>query len=89
MGVGFAVDIKKLDVCFGGFTPMALSDGIASQEQVALAEERMRERRAFLERLAELEAARASEEREATCGDTLCSMTLKCASSHVCRRRSI
>lgn len=65
MGVGFAVDIKKLDVCFGGFTPMALSDGIASQEQVALAEERMRERRAFLERLAVLEAARASEEREA------------------------
>ena len=65
MGVGFTVDIKKLDVCFGGFTPMALSDGIASQEQVALAEERMRERRAFLERLAVLEAARASEEREA------------------------
>ncbi|WP_165173983.1 leucine-rich repeat domain-containing protein [Adlercreutzia sp. ZJ242] len=63
MGVSYAVDLSKLDACFGGFTPMALSDGIASKEQMAEAERRLKARRASLERAAAIEAARASDER--------------------------
>ncbi len=58
-----AIDISKLDVCFGGFTPMALSDGSASREQVLSAEKRIRLRREALEKAAALEAARTSDER--------------------------
>lgn len=61
-----AVDVSKLDVCFGGFTPMALSDGTATREQVLQAKKRVRLRREALQRAAELEAARASEERSFT-----------------------
>lgn len=63
MGVSYAIDVSKLDVCFGGFTPMALSDGLASQAQVLEAQRRAQERRELAERAAALEAARASEER--------------------------
>ncbi|HIS40225.1 MAG TPA: leucine-rich repeat protein [Candidatus Aphodovivens avistercoris] len=59
-----AVDVSKLDVCFGGFTPMALSDGTASSKQVEQAQERVRARRESLERAAAIEAARASDARE-------------------------
>lgn len=38
------LDITKLDVCFGGFTPMALSDGPASTSQVELARLRAKQR---------------------------------------------
>lgn len=58
-----SIDVSKLDVCFGGFTPMALSDGTASREQVLQAETRIRLRREALEKAAALEAARTSEER--------------------------
>lgn len=58
-----SIDISKLDVCFGGFTPMALSDGSATREQVLSAEKRIRLRREALEKAAALEAARTSEER--------------------------
>lgn len=58
-----AVDVTKLDVCFGGFTPMALSDGSATREQVLAAEKRVRLHREAVEKAAALEAARASEER--------------------------
>lgn len=58
-----AIDISKLDVCFGGFTPMALSDGSASREQVLSAEKRIRLRREALEKAAAVEAARTSDER--------------------------
>lgn len=63
-----AVDVTKLDVCFGGFTPMALSDGTATREQVLSAEKRVRLRREALEKAAALEAARRSEERSWTDG---------------------
>lgn len=56
-------DLGKLDVCFGGFTPMALSDGLASAEQVEAAQRRAQERRQAAERVAAIEAARASEAR--------------------------
>ncbi len=63
LGVGVNLDLSKLDVCFGGFTPFSLSDENASREQVEAAEERARARRESLEQAARLEAARASEER--------------------------
>lgn len=69
MGEGFAVNLKKLDVCFGGFTPMALSDGFASQEEIRRSAERLRERHAMLDRIASLEAARTSEERSHVAAD--------------------
>ena len=56
-------DVGALEVCFGGFSPMALSDGIASREQVLQAEQRVRAYQAACERAAALEAARASEVR--------------------------
>lgn len=58
-----SADLGKLDVCFGGFSPMALSDGLASSQQVEAAQKRDRERRAAAEHAAALEAARASEVR--------------------------
>lgn len=58
-----AVDVSKLDVCFGGFTPMALSDGSATREQVLQAEKRERLRREAADRAAAIEFARMSEER--------------------------
>lgn len=59
-----STDLGKLDVCFGGFTPMALSDGPASSEQVLAAQQRARERKEAAERAAAVEAARASEAAE-------------------------
>lgn len=64
-----AIDISKLDVCFGGFTPMALSDGSATCEQVLSAEKRIRLRREAIEKARALEAARTSEERSWTDAD--------------------
>lgn len=61
LGVGLDLDLSKLDVCFGGFTPMALSDSNASREQVQAAEERARARRESLERAARLDASRESD----------------------------
>ncbi len=58
-----SADLGKLDVCFGGFTPMALSDGLASTAQVLASQNRERERLAAAERAAAVEAARASEPR--------------------------
>lgn len=66
VGVSFSADLSKLSVCFGGFSPMALSDGNATQEQVAEAEARASARRAQLERAAAIEAARASDPLEWT-----------------------
>lgn len=61
MGAGISLDTSKLDVCFGGFTPMALGDGVSSRWRTLEAEERARARRAQLEAVAAIEAARASE----------------------------
>ena len=63
-----SVDVSKLDVCFGGFTPMALSDGSSTREQVLEAERRVREHREAVQRALALEAARESEERVWTDG---------------------
>ena len=40
-----SLDVSKLDVSFGGFTPMPLNDGKATREQVLSTEARIRERR--------------------------------------------
>ena len=40
-----SLDVSKLDVSFGGFTPMPLNDGMATREQVLSTEARIRERR--------------------------------------------
>lgn len=58
------MDVSKLDVCFGGFTPMALGDGVSSRWRTLEAEERARARRESLARASAIEAARASEVRE-------------------------
>ena len=63
LGVGLNLDLSRLDACFGGFTPMALSDSNASREQMRAAEERARVRKEALEQAARLEASRASEPR--------------------------
>ena len=38
-----SLDVSKLDVSFGGFTPMPLNDGKATREQVLSTEARIRE----------------------------------------------
>ena len=40
-----SLDVSKLDVSFGVFTPMPLNDGMATREQVLSTEARIRERR--------------------------------------------
>lgn len=62
-GKAASVDLAALGVGFGGFSPMALSDGIASKEQVAEAEARVAAYRESVERAVAVEAARASAER--------------------------
>lgn len=67
---GLSSQVGKLEVGFGGFSPMALSDANASQQQVQEAERRLKDRRATLERAAAIEAARVTDVREAddACG---------------------
>lgn len=69
MGVGYSLDVSKIDVCFGGFSPMALSDSVSSREQVLAAEQRAQLRRESLDRAAALKSARLSARRE--CNDGL------------------
>lgn len=72
MGVGVperhidpAVDLDRLAVCFGGFSPTAMgANAPRLREAVEVVERRLAERRAANERAAAVEAARASEERE-------------------------
>ena len=61
MGVSLGVDVSKLDLCFGGFSPTVMGDGIATSERVEQSERRLAARREALERAAAIEAARASE----------------------------
>ena len=64
MGVSLGVDLSKLEARVGDLSPTVMGgDSTASVQRAAEAEARLRERRASLERAADLEAARASEER--------------------------
>lgn len=56
-----ALNVRDLDVCFGGFTPMPMNDANATREQVLASEERIRAYHAAVKKAAELEAARVSE----------------------------
>ncbi len=63
-----ALNVRDLDVSFGGFTPMPLNDANATREQVLASEERIRAYHDAVKKAAELEAARVSttgEERDA------------------------
>lgn len=70
MGINLSHDTSRLEVCFGGFAPTAMNASVGLNEIVDKAEALMREHREMKERLAAMEAARASEERkwEDTCG---------------------
>lgn len=56
-------DVSKLDVSFGGFTPMPLNDGMATREQVLSTEARIRERREAALRAQALQDACTSDSR--------------------------
>lgn len=61
MGVNLSTDTSRLEVCFGGFAPMGMNAGIVLNDVVEAVEQYARERREMLERIAAVEAARASE----------------------------
>lgn len=63
LGVNLSADTKRLEVCFGGFAPTAMNASVGMTDIVEQAEALMRERREANERLAAVEAARASEPR--------------------------
>ena len=52
MGVSLGVDVSKLELCFGGFSPTVMGDGIATSERVEQSERRLAARREALERAA-------------------------------------
>ena len=58
-----SLDVSKLDVSFGGFTPMPLNDGMATREQVLSTEARIRERREAALRAQALQDACTSDSR--------------------------
>lgn len=61
MGVSLGVDLSRLDVCFGGFSPTIMKDATAAVDSAAVAEARLAKRRAAKERAAAIESARESE----------------------------
>ncbi|MBQ9953961.1 MAG: leucine-rich repeat protein [Eggerthellaceae bacterium] len=61
MGINLSADTSRLEVCFGGFSPTAMNATAGAGDIVEKAEALMRERREMNERLAAIEAARASE----------------------------
>lgn len=64
-----ALNVRDLDVSFGGFTPMPLNDAIATRDQVLASEERIRAYHDAVKKAAELEAARVSGTGEAKDND--------------------
>ena len=56
-----ALNVRDLDVSFGGFTPMPLNDANATRAQVRASEERLKAYHDAVKRAADLEAARVSE----------------------------
>ncbi len=56
-----SLDVSKLDVGFGGFTPMPLNESSATRAQVESVEARLRKRREDFDRAQAIEDARASE----------------------------
>ncbi len=63
LGINLSADTSRLEVCFGGFAPTVMNGGAVVNDIVDKAEEFARERRRSNERLAAVEAARASEPR--------------------------
>ncbi len=67
MGVSdHAIDVSKLDIGFGGFTPTSFENEKEAREKLLQAQERARQLRISREQIAELEAERASDERSWT-----------------------
>lgn len=66
MGVSLGIDLSKLDICFGGFSPTAMGDAIASSERAKASEERIRVRFEAKQHAAELEQLRHSAPRQFT-----------------------
>ncbi len=63
MGVSdHAIDVSKLDIGFGGFTPTSFENDEEAKEKLLQAQDRARQLRISREQIEELEAARASEE---------------------------
>lgn len=63
LGVSYGVDMSKLEVCFGGFSPTVMGDMTATWERAVEAEARLAERKRAAILAAKLEAARESEVR--------------------------
>lgn len=63
MGVSDGIDLSKLDVCFGGFSPTLMGDVFTSSQNMKEAQNRINEVRLARERAARLDAARESEEK--------------------------
>lgn len=81
-----SLDVSKLDVSFGGFTPMPLNDGMATRVQVLSTEARIRERREAALRAQALQDACTSDSRHsstmlARTGNTSCCRGPRSASS--------
>ncbi len=60
MGVSLGIDMSRLDVCFGGFTPTVMGDMTATWDVAVEAEQRLAARKDAAIRAEELEAARES-----------------------------
>lgn len=66
MGVSYGIDLGKLDVCFGGFSPTLMGDVFTSSQNMKESQDRVEEVKRARERAAQIEAARESEEKRFT-----------------------
>lgn len=66
MGVSLGIDMSRLDVCFGGFTPTVMGDMTATWDVAVEAEQRLAARKQAAIRAEALDAARESEPLEWT-----------------------
>lgn len=64
MGVSYGIDLGKLDVCFGGFSPTLMGDATAASKNIDEVQQRIRERKLAREHAALVEASRESEEKQ-------------------------
>ncbi len=63
MGVSYGIDLGKLDVCFGGFSPTLMGDVFTSSQNMKESQDRVEAIKRARERAAQIEAARESEEK--------------------------
>ncbi len=63
MGVSYGIDLGKLDVCFGGFSPTLMGDVFTSSQNMKESQDRVEAIKRARERAARIEAARESEEK--------------------------